>query len=82
MQDVDVMVFLGFAFCRVYGGDDIELSVCVSQHILKERDEGEVREWDELLRLLIYDVSSPCHSFRHCRGRSSNVGSWLAKRCL
>lgn len=82
MQDVDVRVFLGFSFCRVYGGHDIEFGVCVSQHILKEGDEGEVSEWDELLRLFIYDVSSSRHSFRHCRGRSSNVGCWLAKRCL
>lgn len=31
------------AMCfRVYGGYDIEFGICVSEHILKERDEGEV----------------------------------------
>lgn len=43
---VEAGVLNSNTFCiilvRVYGGDDIKSSICVSEHILKERDEGQV----------------------------------------
>ncbi|KAA8517177.1 hypothetical protein F0562_017470 [Nyssa sinensis] len=55
---------------RFYGGYDIKFGICVPEHILKERHEGEVRGWNELLFLPVYAVSSDSHRLCHCCGGS------------
>lgn len=65
---------------RVYGSNDIELGICVSEHIFKERDEQrEGCGWDELLCLPLYVISFDSHPFCHCCGGPTYVGYWLAK---
>nr|GMD11400.1 glucose-6-phosphate/phosphate translocator 2, chloroplastic-like [Ipomoea batatas] len=44
----------------------------------QERNDWQVCERDELLRLLVYIVSSDPHAFCHCHGRPPDVGSRLA----
>lgn len=67
---------------RVYGGYDFKSGICVPEHILKERDEGEVCWGNELLCLSFHVVSLDSHTFRHCCGRAPDVGGWLAKSYL
>nr|GMD83063.1 glucose-6-phosphate/phosphate translocator 2, chloroplastic-like [Ipomoea batatas] len=54
----------GITTSLVYGGYDIEFGVCVSKYILEERDDRQVCQWDELLRVLVNIVSIDSHALR------------------
>lgn len=64
---------------RVYGCDDIKSGVCISEHILQERDEREISWWNELLCLPVYVVASDSYTLCGGSGGPPNVGGWVGK---
>lgn len=64
----DISLIMVYGFGRVYGSNDIEFGICVSEYLFEKRDEREISERNELLRLLIDDVSFDPHSICYrCR---------------
>ncbi|CAD5184235.1 unnamed protein product [Musa acuminata subsp. malaccensis] len=65
-----------------YGCDDIKPCIRLSEYFLKKRDEGDIRERDELLCLPVYAISTDTFAFCNRGGRSPVMGSWLARGYL
>uniref|UniRef100_A0A453BDI3 Uncharacterized protein n=1 Tax=Aegilops tauschii subsp. strangulata TaxID=200361 RepID=A0A453BDI3_AEGTS len=61
------------------GGDDLQPGFCVPEHILQERDEGQVGERDELLCLPLHAVPGDPPPFRLRHGGPQGVGCRLAE---
>jgi hypothetical protein len=73
------LTFTVSSHIRIYGCHDFQSCICFPQHLLEEGHEGKVRQWHELLCLLVDDVPGHTHSICYCYGGSPNVGCWLAK---
>ncbi|KAA8520036.1 hypothetical protein F0562_014290 [Nyssa sinensis] len=57
---------LNFNMTGFMGAMISNLAFVLPEHILEERNEGEVCQWDELLCLLVYVVSVNPHTFCNC----------------
>lgn len=71
-----------YEYIRFYGGHDLKFGVCFPEYIFEEGHEWKIRQWNELLCLLINPFSPTAYSLCNCCGGTAVVGHWLSASFL